>query len=321
MKQILICITLCLCAISSFAQQFTVSSYIRGNFYNRGKIAEASLRACTDLICLGVSPEQDGSLMWETFKTFETNQPQDVKALIPIIQTSVGQQSITVRLGISGGNQWKAMITDKQARANFIAQVVAVVSSYNLAGIDLDFEWANKPQEFEDYSKLIIELRQALGESSLLSVSLHPISYKINAAAVSAISYASLQCYGPSPMRFPYTQYTKDIAQVLAYGIPTQKLVPGLPFFGVSESQPRSVVGYATFVKAQLITSAAQNNVVYNNQEFILNGPELIARKTNYALRESLRGIMFWDLAIDVPITNQRSLLKAITETIEGASH
>ncbi len=318
MKSILLCCTLCLISVCSFAQQFAISSYIRGNFYNRGAITEPSLRACTDLICLGVSPAQDGTLVWDEFKTFQANQPQDVKALIPVIQAIVQQQSITVRLGVSGRSHWKAMIADKQARANFAAQVAAAVSSLNLDGVDLDFEWANRPDEFENYSKLIVELRKTLGEASLFSVSLHPISYKITPSAILAVSYASLQCYGPSPIRFPYAQYTSNIQEVLAYGIPAQKLVPGLPFFGVSESQPRSVEGYASFVKAQLIGSAAQNNVVYDNREFVFNGQDMIARKTTFALHESLRGIMFWDLAIDVPVTNQQSLLKAITEAVEA---
>ena len=32
---------------------FMISSYIRGSFYNRGRISEESMNACTDLICLG----------------------------------------------------------------------------------------------------------------------------------------------------------------------------------------------------------------------------------------------------------------------------
>lgn len=43
--------------LSLFAQQdYMVSSYVRGNFYNRGRISTESLRASNDLIFLNVHP-------------------------------------------------------------------------------------------------------------------------------------------------------------------------------------------------------------------------------------------------------------------------
>ena len=58
--------------LSLFAQQdYMVSSYVRGNFYNRGRISTESLRASDDLIFLNVHPNKDGSLSFE--KTDSTN--------------------------------------------------------------------------------------------------------------------------------------------------------------------------------------------------------------------------------------------------------
>ena len=46
--------------LSLFAQQdYMVSSYVRGNFYNRGRISTESLRASDDLIFLNVHPNKD----------------------------------------------------------------------------------------------------------------------------------------------------------------------------------------------------------------------------------------------------------------------
>ena len=47
--------------------QFIVSSYGRGNFYNMGRISKESLNACTDLICIGATPAENGTLNFETF--------------------------------------------------------------------------------------------------------------------------------------------------------------------------------------------------------------------------------------------------------------
>lgn len=52
--------------LSLFAQQdYLVSSYVRGNFYNRGRVATESLRASDDLIFLNVHPNKDGTLSFE----------------------------------------------------------------------------------------------------------------------------------------------------------------------------------------------------------------------------------------------------------------
>lgn len=43
--------------LSLFAQQdYMISSYVRGNFYNRGRISTESLRASDDLIFFECSP-------------------------------------------------------------------------------------------------------------------------------------------------------------------------------------------------------------------------------------------------------------------------
>ena len=58
--------------LSLFAQQdYLVSSYVRGNFYNRGRVATESLRASDDLIFLNVHPNKDGSLSFENPRVFQ----------------------------------------------------------------------------------------------------------------------------------------------------------------------------------------------------------------------------------------------------------
>ena len=45
---------------------FIVSSYIRGNFYQKGDISTESMLACNDLIYMVVQPYGDGTLYFET---------------------------------------------------------------------------------------------------------------------------------------------------------------------------------------------------------------------------------------------------------------
>ena len=225
--------------LSLFAQQnYMVSSYVRGNFYNRGRISTESLRASDDLIFLNVHPDKDGSLSFENPRAFQGKGVTTWEGLIKSVRAKVKGTKAKIRLGASSG-EWKAMVADETARTAFARNIKKVLEKNKLDGIDLDFEWAENEKEYEDYSLAIVKMREVLGDKYIFSVSLHPVCYKISRKAIDAVDFISLQCYGPSPVRFPVEKYDSDIQMVLKYGIPKEKLVAGVPFYGVTKDNSK----------------------------------------------------------------------------------
>lgn len=306
-----------LIGVSLYAQQNSfISSYVRGNFYNRGRIATESLRASDDLIFLNVHPNKDGSLSFENPRAFQGKGVTTWKELIKSVRTKVKGTKVKIRLGASGG-EWKAMVADEAARKAFAENIREVLRKNKLDGIDLDFEWAENKKEYDDYSQAILKLREVLGDKYILSVSLHPVSYKISEEAIAAVDFISLQCYGPSPIRFPVEKYKSDIQMVLEYGIPKEKLVAGVPFYGVTKDNSKKTEAYFSFVQAGLITNPAENEVTYKGEKYVFDGQDNIRIKTRYAKEQGLKGMMSWDLATDLPLDNAQSLLKAMIEELE----
>ena len=220
-----------------------------------------------------------------------------------------------VRIGASSG-QWKAMVADETARTAFAKNIKKVLQQNKLDGIDLDFEWAENSKEYDDYSLAILKMREVLGDKYILSVSLHPVSYKISKEAIAAVDFISLQCYGPSPVRFPVEKYCSDIQMVLKYGIPKEKLVAGVPFYGVTKDNSKKTEAYFSFMQNGLITSPAENEVNYKGEVYVFDGQDNIRIKTRYAKELGLKGMMSWDLATDLPLDNSQSLLKAMIEEL-----
>lgn len=306
-----------LIGVSLYAQQNSfISSYVRGNFYNRGRIATESLRASDDLIFLNVHPNKDGSLSFENPRAFQGKGATTWKELIKSVRTKVKGTKAKIRLGASGG-EWKAMVADEAARTAFAENIREVLRKNKLDGIDLDFEWAENKKEYEDYSLAILKLKEVLGDKYILSVSLHPVSYKISKEAIAAVDFISLQCYGPSPVRFPIEKYRSDIQMVLEYGIPKEKLVAGVPFYGVTKDNSKKTEAYFSFVQDGLITSPAENEVIYKGDKYVFDGQDNIRIKTRYAKEQGLKGMMSWDLATDLPLDNAQSLLKVMIEESE----
>ena len=306
-----------LIGVSLYAQQNTfVSSYVRGNFYNRGRISTESLRASDDLIFLNVHPKKDGSLSFENPRVFWGKGAATWEELIQSVRAKVKGTKAKLRLGASSG-EWKAMVADETARTVFAKNIKKVLQQHKLDGIDLDFEWAENAKEYEDYSQAILKMREVLGDRYIFSVSLHPVCYKISQEAIAAVDFISLQCYGPSPVRFPIEKYCSDIQMVLDYGIPKEKLVAGVPFYGVTKDNSKKTEAYFSFVQDGLVTGPAQNEVTYKADVYVFDGQDNIRTKTRYAKEQGLRGMMSWDLATDLPLSDSRSLLKAMIEELK----
>lgn len=306
-----------LMGISLSAQQSTfISSYVRGNFYNRGRISTESLRASDDLIFLNVHPNKDGSLSFENPRVFQGKGVTTWERLIKSVRAKVKGTRTKLRLGVSSG-EWKAMVADETARTIFAKNIKKVLQQNKLDGVDLDFEWAENVKEYENYSLAILKMREVLGDNYIFSVSLHPVCYKISKEAIAAVDFISFQCYGPSPVRFPIEKYCSDIQMILNYGIPKEKLVAGVPFYGVTKDNSKKTEAYFSFVQDGLITGPTQNEVTYKGNVYVFDGQENIRIKTRYAKEQGVKGMMSWDLATDLPLSDSRSLLKAMIEELK----
>ena len=293
-----------------------VSSYIRGNFFYRQRISTASMQACNDLIVIGATPNADGSLNLDRFEAGNNGETASFQTLVEAVRAAVPNSDTKIRLGVASGSHWKTMVADPTAYNRFAIAVLNLVQELNLDGVDLDFEWANTPAEFENYSQALVAIRSTLGADYRLTAAIHPLYYQWTNEAMQAVDYAFLQCYGPSPVRFSYEQYVSDLQKVLNYGFSANGVVAGVPFYGVTADDSHQTVAYYTLVTDGIVSSASQNEVVFEGQNYVFNGQDLSKKKTAYAQSIQLAGMMSWDLATDVPFTNSLSLLKAMTEAI-----
>lgn len=208
------------------------------------------------------------------------------------------------------------MVGNATARTNFANNVKKVLEEYNLDGADLDFEWAYSSNDLANYSKAIVQLREVLGKDVFFTVSLHPVSYKISAEAIIAADFISLQCYGPSIELFSMERFKSDGKAAVEYGIPQDKLVMGVPFYGTTGTAGEQAAYFDLVGKGNL-TNTSADQWSYDGKSYTLNSQKTIREKTQYVCENGFGGIMSWDLATDVDVTHEMSLLKVVKEEFD----
>ena len=250
-----------------------------------------------------LTPKADGTFNqinngWKLKLIAENAHKQDVKVLI-----SVG--------GWGWDKQFETVAADPSLRSVFVQNLKAFVDEYQLDGADIDWEYPDAGQSAQNFLALMQELRAAMPD-------------KLLTAAV--VAYGDDHGQGIPQESFPFMdfvivmaysgrdhgmmeQFDKGISYWDARGLPKEKLVIGLPFYG----EPGGV-SFAKIVQAD--PAAAQVDVFdYLGVTVNYNGIPTIQTKTRFALGNA-GGVAFWTLDFDAQ--GEHSLVDAIYETVHS---
>jgi len=284
--------------------------------------------------------------------------------------------SLTVLVSV-GGWLWSTDFSDvsltQKSREVFIQSVMEFLEKYHLDGLDIDWEFPNSPgaghpyrrEDKQNFTLLIKELRARFDKETART---HERLYLTIAAgadnefltntemaeAQRYLDSVNLMCYdyyepGSEPTTGNHAPLFVDpadprkvsaAASIDAYlkaGVPPEKLVLGMPFYGhvwgevpdVNHGlfQPGKPVPHAwarysgipDLLKQGYVRywdSAASVPYLYNSDKRIFvsyEDPQSVAAKCNYVLLHHLGGVMFWEY------TNDPS--GALLHTIRDAFH
>ncbi len=269
-----------------------------GYFPDYRELNPAWAEYLTDIIYFSAEPRADGSL--DTSRLSErTWQALNILKL---------QNGIRIHLSIGGWERssgFASMTADADTRGKFINALIAFALEHNLDGVDFDWEFPENETEFENYILLITEIKEAFSKHDLIvSAALTPDpNFPLESFAV--VDRVHVMSYDRAAQHSTYDQSITDLQIFMDAGIPREKLILGIPFYGRNVQPPYRVLAYEEIMKQyQPASSADEVDGIY------FNGIETIRRKTCYAINEDLGGVMIWELAHDT--TDASSLLQTI---------
>ncbi|MBQ0732745.1 glycosyl hydrolase family 18 protein [Aquimarina celericrescens] len=212
-------------------------------------------------------------------------------------------------LGDGGGvdTRFVQLASNPSTRTTFVNNMISFVNEYNLDGVDMDWEYPDNGSEPQNYELLMRELAQALhSRGKLLTAAVVAQGWAGNgilSGVFNDVDFLNLMAYdgGDGASHSPYSYAESSLNYWLGRGLPKEKAVLGVPFYGRPQWK-----SYAALVAE----GADPNSDVH--QGVYYNGIQTIKRKTELAQQRG-GGIMMWELSHDTS-SQVTSLLTAINQ-------
>lgn len=258
-------------------------------------------------------------------------------ARLVVVAEKARRNGAKVFLSINGTpTNWAQMSASTVTRLSFIRQIMNILRTYNLHGVDIDWEF---PSTADGTAATFTALMKELGDSCHVNAAYY-LSAAITAGkypgafrdAISTdllqgdkVDFFNIMAYDDFSTTTPYRHHSDlALAQTsLNYwintrGMPRQRAVLGLPAYGRPSgiTQTGTTLTYAAILTqngSPLADSATVSVTGFNAYTVYYNGQPTIKRKAKLA-QTLASGIMLWEKGQDSHDAN--SLLKAACDTL-----
>ncbi|MEW6306309.1 MAG: glycoside hydrolase family 18 protein [Verrucomicrobiota bacterium] len=237
----------------------------------------------TDMVYFSITPGVDGSLDTKRVRA------ETVKR----IHAKAGRSGVRVWICVGGWSASKGfapMAATVETRARFVKELAAFCLEHQFAGADIDWEYPQGERETADYNTLLRDLKTAFAPHRLrLSTALPGRGSFLMPDTIALLDAVHVMAYDHGAPHASYEKALKDLEHWREQGVPDQKLIWGLPFYGRNEK--RDAIAYAEIVRQHQPKPDADLA-----GGFHFNGIETIRRKTAHARAQGLGGVMIWEL-------------------------
>lgn len=273
--------------------------------------------------------------------------PEKLKALKKLKEKNL---DLKVILGLNAYDKpgFSEMAGNKKKRKSYVKSVKEIIKTYNLDGVDIDWEFPTieggghtaSPDDDRNYVTLVKDLRKALGKKAWISYySNHTGQWIDHKGMVPYVSYVHVSGYNLSepidgkPLLHQSSLYpasktgdwcvSKVIERHMNLGIPKEKILMGIPFFGIG------LPPYPKYVECKNFSEYSSNPLTKwdeeaqasyfsdENDNLILgfDDERSIAAKFDFIRQNQIPGIFVWNYEADY---RDHRLGKAIKKLRKG---
>lgn len=259
------------------------------------------------------------------------------EAEIPNLIKQLHRNGTIALLSLPGSKNFLNIVKTEESRKCFVHAAVAFMRKHNYDGIAIDWEHSLEPildQHYLLMRDLRLEMDKTAGENAsktYLTTALHPyvtVKYSPELARllcreidwIDLMTY-DMDTYAVERHNAPFKMIRKFLARMKEIGFPPNKICVGFASYGFlfrnirpgDPANPKEDKQYIRWTK--IVTAEASGNwkktfdnesdayyyYSVNGKDFITtDNPEIIARKTDYVVKEGFRGVFWWEFSYDL---------------------
>lgn len=257
------------------------------------------------------------------FENFDIKTPSRLKKVVELKKENPNLKVLLSIGGWEAGN-FSEMAADPVHRVNFAKNCLAAVEKYDLDGIDIDWEYpssssagiSSSPADIKNFNLVIRDLRIALGSDKLVTIAtyakvkyfdLHTLNQYLDFVNIMTYDMGKPPYHNAALYPSSASKYSCDEAVEKHHtsGMPYEKLVLGVPFYG------KEVSGSVNYV--DLITSKySKYNKCWDEEAMVpyladdsgtmimtYDDEQSVGLKAEYIKSKGLLGAMYWSIEGD----------------------
>ena len=232
-----------------------------------------------------------------------------------------GDRDTKLMLGFPGGNDFFVPLSNDAVHLdNYLNDIKSMAIKYGLDGVDIDWEHPEAPDQQKAagvFAKRAFEILKP--EGLILSQAIIWYNLGHMNATIEYLDFINVMIYDNFTDEYyhsPYSQFTGYVDNLLAKGIPKEKFVAGLPFYGYTtkkEWADKKSYRYAHILESLNAPVGADEVLNEQGETVSFDGVLKIWKKCAYALEKDLGGVMIWESHMDIQdYTSNKSLLRHV---------
>jgi len=273
----------------------------------------------------------------ETFDGVTINCPERLQMIVGL---KAQNPELKILLSVGGwkSGRFSEMAATQAYREAFAKDCKRIVDELGLEGIDIDWEYptsdvagiSSSPDDTENFTLLMMALRHQLGEGRLLTMATvcdaKYIDFKACMPYVDLVNVMAYDMSEPQEAHHAalhrssiagYCTSDEAVEAHLKAGVPKDKLVMGIPFYGKGRMDDP---GIRQFLETGTLPEGYQDcwseegqvpYVVNEKGEFLwgYENERSLTAKCQYIKDNGLRGAMYWEYSVDTPQGDRRNTI------------
>lgn len=303
---------------------FKVVAYVRGDYVQEKESVNAEdFEIITHVILFEcASFDSEGKVNLEKEK---------LNNALENIRKAIGERDVKITLNLLGprgttdSDVWEEQMEvqsdehNKAFKSGVLEKnIIGVLKEYDFDGVHFDYEYPLSKKAWRSYNKFLVTLDEQLGDYTL-GVAGVDWNLGFNKKAEKAIDYFELMAYDYIDENGKHATY-EDTVKLLEKtdfgGIDRAKINIGLPFYSRPTDMDAYWYGYNGYYKE--IDENGWYHCPETDKDFWFNTPEVIEKKTTYAIDKGYGGVMVWHYNCDLPSSQEGSLFRAVDKAVSN---